>query len=276
MLAGDMSVCEAEASPEPRTDTTPPNYVFARDKSVTRDDFNKFKEEMRHMIQSLLQAQGQDIKSSIEHSIAVLTSQQAELNKKISQLEINVKEGSERLTLLEERVENMQVAWRKTNFEIKNIPRKPNETKDDLVEMVLHLSNTIGADLNKSDIKDVYRVRGKRDQQQQNTPVVVETSSTLKKTNVLKLCRAFNIKTKSKLCAKHLGFRISEDTPVFVSEQLTARGSRLHFLGRDLVKSRKYKYCWTAYGKVYVRMSDSSPIITINSEAQALQLMQND
>ncbi|XP_063837229.1 uncharacterized protein LOC135086436 [Ostrinia nubilalis] len=266
--------------------TTPTSYVFARDRSVTTEDFNKFKEEIKSMITSLWAAQKEETKNStstlleiknktsnIENSIALLTSQNQELNKKVIQMENKIKEGNEHLALLEDKIENMQMAYRKSNFEIKNVPRKADETKDDLVDMVLHLSATVGADLNKSDIRDVYRVLGKKDQQQKNTPIVVETSSTLIKNNTLKLCKAFNVKTKSKLCAKHLGLRVSEDTPIFVSEQLTAKGSRLHFLARDLVKSKQYKYCWTAYGRVYVRESDNSKIINIKSEAQVHQLM---
>lgn len=82
------------------------------------------------------------------------------------------------------------------------------------------------------------------------------------------------MENRSKLQAKHLGFTTNEDDPVFVSEQLTAKGSRLFFLARDLVKSSKFKFCWTAFGKVFVRKDETSKIILIQSEAQILQLQQ--
>ncbi|KAL4718573.1 hypothetical protein ACJJTC_002772, partial [Scirpophaga incertulas] len=82
----------------------------------------------------------------------------------------------------------------------------------------------------------------------------------------------FNVRNKSKLCAKHLGFRTDEDTPIFISEHLTRYASRLYFLARGLAKSKEYKYCWTAYGKIYVRKSDNSPIINITNEAQVQHL----
>lgn len=104
----------------------------------------------------------------------------------------------------------------------------------------------------------------------------METASTLIKTQTLKLCKSFNTTNKNRLCAKHLGHRVSTDTPIFVSEQLTAKGARLHFLGRDLVKAGKFKFCWTAYGRVYLRKSENSPIITIKSEAQVQQLFNTD
>lgn len=287
----DMSVEVEETSclnATDMTDTTPPNFVFTRSKGVTADDFYSFKEEVKQMISSLWTAQQQEIKSipatlkeiqqsnvNIENAILLLTTQNEELNKKISQLETKVKQDRDYITLLEDKIENMQVGARKPNFEIKNVPRGPSETKDDLVDMVLCLSTSVGGSLSKKDIKDVFRVRSKK-KESHNSPIVVETTSTLVKTDILKLCKAFNISQKNKLCAKHLGHRVSTDVPIFVSEQLTSKGARLHFLARDLVKSGKYKFCWTAYGRVYVRRAENSPIIAIQSEGQVQQLLNND
>lgn len=280
---GDMSVCESGESPQ-QQDLTPPQYVFARTKNVTSDVLNSFKEDIKIMIQSMWKEQQKDLKNilptlleikqtntNIENSIALLTAQNLELTKKITQLENKSKDHREYIALLEEKVEHLQMGLRKSNLEIKNVPKKNNETKEDLIEMVMRLSSTIGGNLRKEDIKDIYRVRGKKEPH--NPLIILETSSCLVKTDILKLCKSFNVRTKSKICAKHLGFRTSEDTPVFVSEQLTPRGSRLHFLARDLAKTQQYKYCWTAYGKVYVRKTDDSPIISIKSESQVHQLI---
>ncbi|CAH2216335.1 jg23165, partial [Pararge aegeria aegeria] len=161
------------------------------------------------------------------------------------------------------------------NFEIKNVPKKVNETKEDLIEMVNCLSKSVGTSIAVSDIKDIYRVRGKREDIS-NTPIVVETSSAIFKTDLLKMCKNYNVKHKSKLCAKHLGFRTSEDTPIFVSEQLTPKGARLYFLARELVRTKAYRFCWTAYGKVFVRKDENSPIITIKNETQISYLLKKN
>lgn len=166
----------------------------------------------------------------------------------------------------------MQQDMRKSNFEIRNVPLRSNETKTDLVDMVLCLSKNIGCEMKKTDIKDVFRVRGKIESSK-NTPIVVETSSTLLKNEVITMSKAFNLKHKTKLRAQHLGFRTSEDTPIFISNQLTAKGARLHFLARDLVKRKLFKYCWTAYGKVYLRKNDNSDVILIRNEAQIQDIL---
>lgn len=138
--------------------------------------------------------------------------------------------------------------------------------------MVICLSETINCQISKKDIKDIYRVRGKKPDHK-NAPIIVETHSALLKSDFLKMAKAFNIKNKTKLCAKHLGLKSREDTPVFLSEHLTAKGSRLHYLARDLARSKEYKFCWTSYGKVYVRKNEQAPIILIRSEQQAHQLL---
>ncbi|CAH2083527.1 unnamed protein product [Euphydryas editha] len=274
-----MSVCDVGDD----GDVTPP-FVFARSKAVTTDDFNVFKDEIRNMIRSLFSEQKQETKhftttlveiknltSNVENAISLLSSQYQELNNKVLQLETKCKEGNEQIHLLEDRIETLQIAYRKPNFEIKNVPKKQSETKSDLVEMVLRLSSTIGCDLKREDVKDIYRVRGKKEQR--NPSIVVETSSTMVKSDILRLSKVFNIKTKGKLCAKHLGFLTSEDTPIFICEQLTTKGARLYYLARDLAKSAQYKFCWTAYGKVYVRKTETSQVVCIKSEAQVHQLL---
>ena len=163
------------------------------------------------------------------------------------------------------------IGTQKPNFVLKNVPRRVNESKEDLIDMVLCLSKDIDCTMTKHDIKDIYRVRGKHSEKL-NTPIIVETSSTLLKTDFLKMGKTFNVKHKTKLCCKNLGFKSQENTPIFLSEHLTSKGSRLFFLARDLTKSGCYKFCWTAYGRVLVKKDESSPTITIRNEQQIQQL----
>lgn len=273
-----------------KQDSTPPNFVSSRQKRRREEDmideFEKFKEDMHSMLSQMMKAQEKEFKknaailqgiqqssSNIESSIAFLTAQNEEFKKKIESLEEKIKEDKKYIIILEDKIESMQQDSRKANFEIKNVPKKPNETKDDLINMVTSLSTSVGCPIDKTVIRDIYRVRAKKDKN--NTPIVVETNSTLTKNYILKSCKAFNQIQKAKLCAKHLDMRTNENTPIFVTEQLTAKAARLHFLARDLVKSKTYKYCWTAYGRVYLKREDDSPTILIKSEAQIQQLIIN-
>ncbi|KAJ8704230.1 hypothetical protein PYW08_012954 [Mythimna loreyi] len=265
---------------------TPPNFVCQRSKRGRDDVFiserlDDLKKEMKDMLAFMLTQKIQEITSTlkeiqqtnlnIENTVTHLMSQNQVLENKISLLEKQSKEDKKYIKLLENKVEEMETGSRKANFVIKNVPKLAGETKEELIGLVMTLSKGLDCLLTKSDIKDIYRVRGKNDSQ--NTPIVVETGSTLIKNEILKKGKSFNKKQKSKLCCKHLGFKSQEDTPVFLSEHLTAKGSRLYFLARDLIKSGEYKYCWTAYGKVYIRKDDHAAIITIRSEEQIHQLI---
>ncbi|CAH0406991.1 unnamed protein product [Chilo suppressalis] len=273
----DMSICVSEEN------VSPLNAVFDRRRRPVQgspSQWDAFKMEMRQLITTFITSQReeltqlnstmkeiQDTNKNIELSLTYVTAQNEELKQKINKLEEFSREDRECLIFLEDKLDDLQLAYRKTNFEIKGVPRQESETKQDLIEMVVTLSESVNCKISKSDIKDIYRVRGKKPEQK-NTPIVVETGSVLLKTDLLKMAKTFNIRNKTKLCAKHLGLKTQEDTPIFVSENLTPKTSRLHFLARDLAKSKGYKFVWTSYGKIYIRRSEQSPIIMIKTEQQ--------
>lgn len=262
---------------------TPPNFVTQRAKHTENENefLNDFKNEMKELIASQndeikkLASMLKDIKcsnSSIETSMTHLSSQNDELQKKIERLELQARKDKDYIVVLEDKLEDMQRESRKTHIEIKNVPRLPGETKEDLINMALKLSTAVDHKIEKCYLKDIYRIQPKGDKTKSG-PIVLEFLSTIQKTDFLKMVKNFNIKHKDKLCARHLGHKQNEYSPIFVSEQLTARAALLHFLGRDLVKSNAYKYCWTAYGRIYVRKDDNSPIIMIKHETQVQNLI---
>ena len=272
------------------TQHTPPNFVSQRSKRAREpdyeSDFCNFKEEVKSFISSLITAQNEEIKrmsstlmeirdinNNIETAMASLSAQNEELRKKVEQLEIRSKKDEDQIILLEDKIEDLQRGTRKSSFEIKNVPKINKETTDDLITMVKHLSKEIKYPIEQSDIKDIFRVPSKRSDAKTG-PIIIELTSAISKTDFLKSARNFNRRNKDKLCARHLGFKTGEYTPIYVSEQLTAKGARLHFLARDLAKSKDYKYCWTAFGQVCIRKDDSSPKIIIKSEMQVNKLMQ--
>lgn len=282
---------EMEANKNMDEETTPPSYVFLRGKRDRENEwdmeFDDFKTQISEMMKALMAKQETELKNlfnptltdikrtnlSIENSIGLLMSKNEELSKKVEQLETQKKKDYEYITIMEKKIEDMQRTERKNNIEMKNVPKGNTETKEDLINMVERLGKSINCNINKSDVKDIYRVRGKKEGPT-NTPIIVEFSSTILKANVLKMSKSYNIKNRGKLCAKHIGFTKNEDTPIFVSEQLTIKGSRLFYLARDLAKSKGYKFCWTSYGRVHVRRDENSPIITVHCEEQVNKLMQ--
>lgn len=211
----------------------------------------------------------------IDAAVSLLTTQNEEFRQKIAHLEKQAQKQQEYISVLEDKVEDLQRSSRKSCVEIKNVPKKSHETREDLVQMVTHLSNSIQLNMNDRDINDIFRLKSRGDEEK-NSTIVVELRSTILRSDFLKKAKDFNFKNKTRLQAKHLGFKTSEDCPIFISEQLTPKGARLFFLARDLRKAQKVKYCWTSMGKVLVRKDDTSRIIHIQHEAQVQKLMNEE
>lgn len=212
----------------------------------------------------------QEANSNIETTITFLAEQNAELKKDVERLQGEIKKKDKYVAILEDRLEDTLRTSRKTTVEIKNVTCDTNESKDCLVGMIENLSKTINVTVNRGDIRDIYKSKSTTEKKS----VIVELSSTLLKEDILKGAKSFNKRNHSdKLCAKHLGNKRNPDSPIFIAEYLTPKASRLFFLARDLKRSRNYKYCWTSYGRVYVRKDDNSPIILITNEAILQTLM---
>lgn len=276
------SLSESDISTIGQQEVTAPTYVATRLKRKRNEDndYDEFKEDIRAMIQSFITKQDQesgiskeicqsitDIKNSLTH----LSEQNDDLKKKLDVMEADKKKDREYIALLEDKLEDLHRQNRKTCIELRNIPYKKDETQDDLIKMTEELSKTIGIEqFSKTDVRDIFRVKKK----EHNKTVIVELQSSIMKKDILTATKRYNIKNKTaKLCAKHLGILEKPDEPVFIAEQLTPKAARLYFLARDLAKSRGYKFCWTAYGKVNIRRNEVSPFITITSEEQVQRLM---
>lgn len=267
---------------------TPPNiYVTNRTKLIKRkreDDLAQFKNEMSAMITDLLSSQLSEIKKNtqmlneikttnngIEGALTFLSSQYEESRKKIEKLESQAAADKTYIITLEHKIMDLQRDNRKSSIEIKNVPIIEGETKDTLVNMVAHLGDAIRCPVTKSEIRDIYRIKNKKENQKCST-VIVESTSTILRNDILKMSKAYNLRSGTKLCAANLGMHVNEYVPIYVTEHLTPLAARLYFLARDLKKAKSFKYCWTSYGKVYLRKEDNSRVIEVLSEAQIERL----
>ncbi|CAG9787363.1 unnamed protein product [Diatraea saccharalis] len=164
---------------------TPPSFaprMKRRRESDSLNEITALREEMQNMCKTLLAAQEHEFKKntvilqgiqqtsvSIESSISFLTAQNEELKKKVELLEGKIKQDNLYIITLEDRLEIMQLEGRKANFEIKNVPKKPNETTEDLLNMVFTLSRSVAFTILQSERggyvllmgQNTYRTHGK-------------------------------------------------------------------------------------------------------------------
>lgn len=278
----NKSLSESNISTIGQQEITSPTYVATRLKRKRNEenDFDEFKEDIRAMIQSFIMKQDQESRISkeisqsitdIKNSLTHLSEQNDDLKNKLDMMEADKRKDREYIALLEDKLEDLHRQNRKTCIELRNVPYKKDETQEDLIKMTEELAKTIGIQqFSKKDLKDIFRVKKK----EHNKTVIVELQSSIMKKDILTATKRYNTKNKTaKLCARHLGLLAEADEPVFIAEQLTPKAARLYFLARDLAKSRGYKFCWTAYGKVNIRKNEDSPFINITSEEQVQRLM---
>lgn len=114
-----------------------------------------------------------------------------------------------------------------------------------------------------NDVRDVYRVPNKNEPAK--STVVAEFSNTLTKALFLNSARKYN--KNNQLKAEDLGIE-NNSSILYISESLTPKSRRLHFLARDFATAENYKYCWTTNGNVYLKKEKGSPYILIKNEMQ--------
>lgn len=262
-----------------RTKSAPPrDCEEIGEKVYASTELSDFKKEIKDMLSSWMSKQNSErveIKSSlkcIESSLSFLSAQYDDLLKKLEGIEKENAKDKEYIVLLENKVEDLQKSQRKCSFELKNVPKLNTETKETLVNMVTSLSKSLKVDVVPRDIKDVFRTASKGEKK----PIVVELSSYIQKTNLMKAAKNYNIHNKNnKLATTNLGLKCNE-TPIYLSEHLTQKGNRLFYLARELIKAKNFKFCWTNLGNVYIRKDENSPFIKIINESQVQRMYENE
>lgn len=246
------------------------------------EEISEFRQEMNSLIDSWGKMQKaqmdklfpivtavKESNANIEKSISFLAEQNVEFQKKIESLEIELKKRDEQILILENKLEETERLQKKTTIEIRNVPLKGQESRDDLINIVSSLARNLDTEVNKSDIRDIFKTKKNSNKK----TIIVELNSTIVRDNILQSAKKFNVRNQNnQLSAKHLDLKKEPDVPIFLSESLTLKASRLFFLARDLKKSKTYKYCWTAFGHVFLRKDDTSSIIQITCEAQIQNL----
>lgn len=211
----------------------------------------------------------QETNLSIEKSVSYVSEKLTVMEEKIDQLEVNRKTLVKQIVELENKCENIERIMRKSCMEIRSVPKQKDESLNDLFKMILALAKTLGIELEQHDLRDVYRINNKANKDV--STVVFELSNTLIKQQFNDAVKKWNKPGREQLNTSNLGLTDSA-TPIYVSECLTARAKRLHFLTRDFAKSQNYKYCWTKNGLVYLRVKAGDPYILVKDESQLKEL----
>ncbi|CAB3248045.1 unnamed protein product [Arctia plantaginis] len=198
----------------------------------------------------------------IKDSLTFISKEYDDMKIKLSNLESERNYDRRYIRELEERVEHMERQLCSSKIEIRNLPQKQEESKKNLCAIVTKTANILGCPIDDTDIKDVFRMKNKKD----SNTITVDFNSAITKENILKKARDFNKANKeNKLNTTHLKIN-GPSKHIFVAEKLTPKTQRIYYLARCFADSHKYKYCWTSFGKVLLRKTDGERHYIIKSE----------
>ncbi|XP_045504514.1 uncharacterized protein LOC123704881 [Colias croceus] len=260
-----------------------------RQRQPSEDNFLAFKEEMIKMLadwkdkqtslMNTLITEITDIKTQnagikqtneeIQKSLTFLSDQYDSMKQAVDDLTKERKQHLSYIASLETKIEDIERNLKASVIEIRNIPvPAERETKTDLCNIVQKTCKALAINVQKSDIRDTYRVNGKSNK----GTIVAELASVIMKNDILEALKSFKKQhADQRLNTTIIGLN-GPNTPIYVSEALTNKGRRLFFLARAFAKAHDYKFCWSNYGRIFLRKNADSPHTEIKDEAQLTAL----
>ncbi|CAH2233590.1 jg16178 [Pararge aegeria aegeria] len=251
------------------------------------DDLALFKDELKLMMENFITTQNTRLTKLEQHMIEVkkqnneikttngeiekctkfMSEQIHSIETKISDLEQDRKNISSHITYLEEKIDYIQKKSIVTCVEIRNIPKKSNETKEDLYDYIKKLSTKMQVPGCQSDLRDIYRIPNRSEKT--NSTLIVEFTNTLTKYKFLQANKKKYGNSSERLYNSDMGLNLEgSKQPIYIGEHLTPKTRRLFFLARDLKKTLKFAHCWTSNGNIYLRKSEGAKYIFVKNEAQ--------
>lgn len=252
------------------------NAIARKRKFDQVDDINVFMAQMRDLFSNFERQQNEKY-ASLQESVAeikvlnVALKESADfVSKKYDDLMLEFnKLSAERndnlayIQVLEEKVESLERYQKATCLELRNIPPTPHETKEDLTKIVIDTGKALSIPIHISDIRDVYRLKTKSES---NKPILINLTTTIMREKIIQSLKSYNRSNQDNKFSTvnlQLGGPVK---PIYLSESLTLKAKRLHYLARDFSKNHSFKFCWIANGKILIRKKEGATAYTINSE----------
>ncbi|CAH0714106.1 unnamed protein product, partial [Brenthis ino] len=268
-----------------KTDSESSSSFVAVRKRKERSEFEELREEIQILITTIktgqeakfekifksieelklqnntLKIQNEKILSSneiIEKKLMQTTELYNDVKKTMAILQDDHNKAINKITALEEEVEEIQRHHRSSFIEITT----PINENENILEMVTNIHETIGFKPMEESIRQCYRMK-----QGTKKPILVEYRNGQKRNEVLKLAKIYNKNNKEKLNTDIFGKQKIKER-IYINEFLTPNTRKLYYHARQLQKLHGFKYYWVSRGRVYIRKNDGDPAILVKSLEQ--------
>lgn len=208
--------------------------------------------------------QNQDIKKSLDN----MAEQHHELLQKVNHLELENSVYKNRVSNLESRLDQLEKTIRNSSIEIRNIPKSDNEKKPYLISIVQSIGTELGLEkIQEPEIREIFRTK--------TEAIVVDFISAHRKESIISSMKNLNKvrreDKKPQLNSNDIKIP-GPPRPIYISEYLTSKARRLHYLAREQVKEKQIFATWTSYGKVLVKAQENSTPVRIENESDLIKL----
>jgi len=192
--------------------------------------------------------------SSVEESIKDITKRLTDIemeNKKLKQecdaLNTENKIKSEKIFDLQCDVHELQQYTRRSNIEIKGVPK----TKEENIYIILEaVAEVIGVQYSRSYISIAHRVNGKQN------PIIVQFTSRSMQAEWLAAAKGKRINTRD--------LRISlESASIYINEHLTAHNKSVLMAAKTLIREHRLAFAWSQGGRIMVRRTAEEKAVRV-------------
>lgn len=187
-----------------------------------------------------------------------------EIMSKLKKLEsriISTESLTNKISSMNEELENVEAYLRRNNLEIFGIPEKKEE---DLYEVVCKMTTALNVQLKREDIDIVHRLPTRN--QEINKPIVLKLVNRWKRQEIL------NEKKKKRLNLGDIGF--NDKGMLFINEHLTPQAKALYKRARDM-RNKGFMYAWVKEGKIFLRKNEHERVVHVKNNEIMKELEQS-
>lgn len=267
-----------------RDATSDPNITVRkrRTEEISRGEvlemFSQLKKEQDDKFSALMNKVQDGIQTHTEQNKTILSSidflgqKYDEMVSRIDSLEREKSADRKYIQILEARMDQLDRSLRSSSIEVRNVPKKTGESKEDLLNLIGRVGSALSVPLHQAVVRDVYRINTKNET---NQPIVAEFTSVILRDKIVGSVKAYNKKyTTTKFSTSNLKLE-GPMKPIFISESLAPQTKKLFFMAREFAKGNGFKFCWASRGRVYLRRSDGAPLVKVNNESDLESVKSN-
>ncbi|CAG4979020.1 unnamed protein product [Parnassius apollo] len=138
------------------------------------DEFSAIQDKFTDMFMSLKSEQDSKLSKILDYvanikqqnddireSITFMSEKYDTLLSSVQSLQDENKAYRKRIEMLEEKIEGLERSSHSSRIELRNVPKKDRESKEDLLNILVKTGEVLGSTLQHSDVRDIFRINQK-------------------------------------------------------------------------------------------------------------------